>query len=251
VRARRAHFAANRASRPRAQWRSRPVRPAKDQSAGRARQLRVQMLQGDGDPSKALDQGALDGAQPIGATEITVDIGDKAIECLGRASAVAAHKQQPRVALCERRRAGFARLSGWQPVGNWVATAANFPTSLLPVGVTPTTSRRSATRSLRQMATKAQAEQVAGVHVFSSQEGQKSSPAAGRPGGNATGINFFNQEAVAKRINPGPAAGVGSRSRPAVASVHVFSSQERAKPSSAAGWFFLPRARGTCTRSRS
>src|SRR5260221_12078433 len=31
------------------------------------------------------------------------------------------------VALCERRRAGFARLSGWQPVGNWVASAANFP----------------------------------------------------------------------------------------------------------------------------
>jgi hypothetical protein len=38
-------------------------------------------------PGKALDQGALDGAQPIGATEITFDIGDKAIECLGRASA--------------------------------------------------------------------------------------------------------------------------------------------------------------------
>ena len=43
------------------------------------------MLQGDG-PGKALDQGALDGAQPIGATEITFDIGDKAIECLGRES---------------------------------------------------------------------------------------------------------------------------------------------------------------------
>ena len=51
------------------------------------RQLRVQMLQGDGGPGKALDQGALDGAQPIRATEITFDIGDKAIECLGRASA--------------------------------------------------------------------------------------------------------------------------------------------------------------------
>jgi hypothetical protein len=45
--------------------------------------------------------------------------------------------------LCERRRAGFARLSGWQPVGNWVASAANFPASLLLVGVTPTTSRES------------------------------------------------------------------------------------------------------------
>src|SRR5438477_8497470 len=38
------------------------------------------------------------------------------------------------VALCERRRAGFARLSGWQPVGNWVASGANFAASLLPVG---------------------------------------------------------------------------------------------------------------------
>jgi integrase-like protein len=45
--------------------------------------------------------------------------------------------------LCERRRAGFARLSGWQPVGNWVASAANFPASLLPAGVIPTTSRES------------------------------------------------------------------------------------------------------------
>ncbi len=44
----------------------------------------------------------------------------------------------------------IARLSGWQPVGNWVASAANFPASLLPVGVTPTTSRRIATRSLRR-----------------------------------------------------------------------------------------------------
>jgi hypothetical protein len=50
----------------------------------------------------------------------------------------------------EPRRAGFARLSGWQPVGNWVASAANFPASLLPVGVIPTTSRRIATRSLRR-----------------------------------------------------------------------------------------------------
>jgi len=60
------------------------------------RQLRVQMVQGHGGPGKALDQGALDGAQPIGATEITFDIGDKAIECLGRASAaveLAARKQ--------------------------------------------------------------------------------------------------------------------------------------------------------------
>jgi hypothetical protein len=49
--------------------------------------LNTQLAQGDSGPGKALDQGALDGAQPIGATEITFDIGDKAIECLGRASA--------------------------------------------------------------------------------------------------------------------------------------------------------------------
>ena len=47
------------------------------------------------------------------------------------------------VALCERRQAGFARLSGLQLVGNWVASAANFPASLSPVGVIPTTSRQS------------------------------------------------------------------------------------------------------------
>jgi hypothetical protein len=35
------------------------------------------------------------------------------------------------------------RLSGWQPVGNWVASGANFPASLLPAGVIPTTSRES------------------------------------------------------------------------------------------------------------
>jgi hypothetical protein len=35
------------------------------------------------------------------------------------------------VALCERRRAGFARLSGWQPVGNWVASVGEF--SSIPV----------------------------------------------------------------------------------------------------------------------
>jgi hypothetical protein len=35
------------------------------------------------------------------------------------------------VALCERRRVGFARLSGWQPVGNWSASAGEF--SSIPV----------------------------------------------------------------------------------------------------------------------
>ena len=74
------------------------------------RQLRVQMLQGDGGPGKALDQGALDGAQPIGATEITFDIGDKAIECLGRASAAVelAARKQLRLGCRAARRAPFA-----------------------------------------------------------------------------------------------------------------------------------------------
>jgi hypothetical protein len=33
-----------------------------------------------------------------------------------------------------RSRTGASRLSGWQPVGNWVASGANFPASLIPVG---------------------------------------------------------------------------------------------------------------------
>src|SRR5262249_48448103 len=73
----------------------------------------------------------------------------------------AARKQLPRVALCERRRAGFARLSGWQPVGNWVVSAANFPASLLPVGATPTTSRRIATHGLRRKMARSQTEGMA------------------------------------------------------------------------------------------
>src|SRR5262249_661254 len=75
VRARRAPFAANRASTPRAQWRS----PQKINRLAQ-HQLGVQMLQRAGSPGKALAQGVLDGAEPIGATEITFDIGDKAIE---------------------------------------------------------------------------------------------------------------------------------------------------------------------------
>jgi hypothetical protein len=76
--------------------------------------------------------------------------------------------------LCERRRAGFARLSGWQPVGNWVASAAN-----LSVGVTPTMIRRIATTVCAEKWPEAQAEQVAGVHVFSSQEGAETIPRDG------------------------------------------------------------------------
>jgi hypothetical protein len=71
-------------------------------------------------------------------------------------------------------RAGFARLSGWQPVGNWVASAAN-----LSVGVTPTMIRRIATTVCAEKWPEAQAEQVAGVHVFSSQEGAETIPRDG------------------------------------------------------------------------
>jgi hypothetical protein len=144
--------------------------------------LGVQMLQGDGGPSKALDQGALDGAQPIGATEITFDIGDKAIECLGRANAavqLAARKQLPRVALCERRRAGFARLSGWQPVGNWVASAANFPASLLPVGVIRTTSRRNGDAQFAPKNGQTKPSRWPAYTSSAHRKGQKPSPAAG------------------------------------------------------------------------
>jgi hypothetical protein len=38
------------------------------------------MLQRNRSPGEALDQGALDGAQPIRATKITFDIGDKPVE---------------------------------------------------------------------------------------------------------------------------------------------------------------------------
>src|SRR5262249_41425307 len=52
----------------------------------------------------------------------------------------------------------------------------NFPASLLPVGATPTTSRRIATHGLRRKMTRSQTEGMAVGHVFSSQEGQKPSP---------------------------------------------------------------------------
>jgi hypothetical protein len=111
------------------------------------------MLQGDGGPGKALDQGALHGAQSIGATEITSGSRTRhhafthgtsypsavrrtspkypySISATRRSNALAALVRPSSsrrvsscgwVALCERRRAGFAGLSGWQPVGNWVA----------------------------------------------------------------------------------------------------------------------------------
>src|SRR5262249_31140951 len=45
-----------------------------------------------------------------------------------------------------RRRPSTVFRGDTEPVGNWVASAANFPASLLPVGVTPTRSKGIATR---------------------------------------------------------------------------------------------------------
>ncbi len=102
-------------------------------------------------PAKPLTKArsmALSRSEPPRSLSISATRRSNALAALMRPSSsrhVAARKQLPRVALCERRRAGFARLSGWQPVGNWVASAGNFPASLLPVGVIRTTSRRMAT----------------------------------------------------------------------------------------------------------
>jgi|SRR6516164_3909880 len=61
-------------------------------------------------------------------------------------------------------RAGFARLSGWQPIGNWVVSAANFPASQLPIGVTPTTSRESRRAVCAEKWPEAQAERDSAYH---------------------------------------------------------------------------------------
>ena len=85
---------------------------------------------------KALDEGALDGAQPIGATEFTLGISEKAIECLGRASAaveLAARKQAAADCLV---RAATSLVSLGFRVGH----------HLLAVDVMPTTSRQSRRR---------------------------------------------------------------------------------------------------------
>ena len=74
-------------------------------------------------------------------------------------------------------RAATSWCSGWQPVGNWGYQPANFPASLLPV------SRQRAEESRRaicaEKSQEAQAEQVPGVHVFSSQEGAETIPRDG------------------------------------------------------------------------
>ena len=56
---------------------------------------------------------------------------------------------------------------------------ANFSASLLPVGVTPTTSRRIATRSLRRKMARSPSRSGGRRHVFSPQEGAKTIPRGG------------------------------------------------------------------------
>jgi hypothetical protein len=95
----------------------------------------------------------------------------------------------------ERRRAGFARLSAWQPVGNWVASAANFPASLLPVGVTPT--RREENRDAQFAPKNGPSRAGGGRTLFSSQERAETIPRAGyffsisRPG--ATAASYIDR----------------------------------------------------------
>jgi hypothetical protein len=62
------------------------------------------------------------------------------------------------VALCERRRAGFARLSGWQPVGNWVVSAGEFSSIPVTRRRYPDNEQRIATHSLRRKMARSRAE---------------------------------------------------------------------------------------------
>src|SRR5215831_16926126 len=90
--------------------------------------------------------------------------------CRRRAATPRARGAHKRTVLHERIRKGS--------VGNWVASGANFLTPLLPVGVIPTMSRESRRAVCAEKWPEAQADRVAGVHVFSPQ-GQKPSPATG------------------------------------------------------------------------
>jgi len=89
----------------------------------------------------------------IGATEITFGTATRrsnALAALVRPSSSRHVSSCGWVALCERRRAGFARLSGWQPVGNWVASAGEFSSIPVTRRRYPDNEQRIATRSLRR-----------------------------------------------------------------------------------------------------
>jgi hypothetical protein len=74
-----------------------------------------------------------------------------------------------------RRRAGFARLAGWQPVGNWLVSAAN---SCYPQALPRQRAEESRRTVCVEKWSEAQGGQVASVHVSAPRKGQKPSPAA-------------------------------------------------------------------------
>jgi hypothetical protein len=91
------------------------------------------------------------------------------------------------VALCERRRAGFARLSGWQPVGIWVVSAGEFSSIAVSRRRYPDNEQKNRdAQFVPEKWPEAQAERVAGVHVFSSQEGAETIP--------RDGVYFFQSQ---------------------------------------------------------
>ena len=113
---------------PRAPWRSPPVRAGKDQSAGRV-------------PScvfKCCKLTAEQSPRPRCARWRSADRSHRDhFRYRRQGEWDGSRKQLPRIALCERRRARFAMLSGWHPVGNWVASAGIF--SQHPFGTTEIT----------------------------------------------------------------------------------------------------------------
>src|SRR5262249_41277048 len=120
------------------------------------------------------------------------------------------------VALCERRRAGFARLSGWQPVGNWGYRGRIFQHPCYPQVLLRQRAEESPTRSLRRKMARSQAEQVVGVRVFSSQEGAETIPRSGvffyRVWGRSTmarrasAASISTNGSAARRQQPDPAS---------------------------------------------
>jgi len=110
----------------------------------------------------------------IGATEITFGTATRrsnALAALVRPSSSRHVSSCGWVALCERRRAGFGRLSGWQPVGNWVASAGEF--SSIPVTRKRYPDNEQKNRdACAEKWPEAQAEQVAGVHAGSQERAE-------------------------------------------------------------------------------
>ena len=90
-----------------------------------------------------------------------------------------AARKQLRLALCERRRAGFARLSGWQAVGNWVASAGEFSSIPVTRRRYPDNEQRIATRSLRRKMARRPSRAGGRCTRPCHRKGQKPSPAAG------------------------------------------------------------------------